>query len=113
MRQPQYIYHLIDEGYANKHTVAKLINQQDKTALQRYLDECRRRRDNALLLAEKEQAQNMQAAMCRRWVNEAMEKAGGDIEQAKARIAKLKQFCEDFELVDAMRRAWIDVILKC
>jgi hypothetical protein len=108
MSQPQYIYHLIDEGFANKHTVSKLINRQDKTALQRYLNECRKRRDNQLLIAEKQEAEQMQLEMCRRWVDEAIAQAGGDIKHAKSRIAELKQFCEDFGLVDAMRKAWIE-----
>jgi len=110
MRQPHYIYHLINEGFANKHTVAKLINIKDGTGLQRYLDECRKRRNQSLLIAEKEEAEQMQVDMCRRWVDEAFEQAGGDIDEARQRISKLKQFAEDFELVEAMRKAWIEKI---
>lgn len=108
MIRPHYIYHLIDEGFANKNTIAKLINREDKTGLQRYLDECRKRRDQSLLIAEKQEYERMQIEMCRKWVDSAFADAQGDLEEAKKRIANLKQFCEDFGLVDAMRKAWIE-----
>lgn len=102
----QSIYDLISEGYANEKTVARLINAQDKTALRKYLDNCRQQRDKRYVEASMEDHFAEQVAMCRRWIDEAYEQSDNDKDITRQRIGKLKQFAEDFGLTKAMRQAW-------
>lgn len=100
------IYRLIDEGYANASTVARLINASDATALRKYLSACYEKRFRDMVDAEMADNFAYQVEMCRRWIDEAYEQSNNDKEATRKRIAKLKTFAEDFELTKAMRQAW-------
>lgn len=100
------IARLASEGHASVERIAFYTNRGDDAGLTAYINSCISLKYKELVEADLKQADEMQAAIARRWVEDAFASAGGDRDLARKKLASLQGIFESLGMIEHIRAAW-------